>query len=156
MKKITILMAAAIFFTACKKENASPDLSKAHLSTAESSTHLTDTITAFDGTYTGTYCPVGFTGAGAPKETPVGIILSGGTFRNSSLLSDVGSGLVKVTQYGLNFSNNDAFPANTSYTNVSLGGDYSYTVKGDSLILKFLFTNVPQQNYTITYKLKKQ
>jgi hypothetical protein len=138
MKRLSILLLAAILASACQKENA--------FSSAGSSMQL-------DGTYTGTYQITSPTATVQSIPITVQILVSGNNFKSGDLniYHSVGEGSLKVNKDSIEFSNVDAFPGSGSFTNAGLSGNYNYTVKGDSL-----FLSKPENFNSCIYKLKKQ
>ena len=134
MKIVTILLLAVLLASACKKEKHAPDLT---------------------GTYTGLFNAIPLHPTAQPGDpSPVQLIISGNDF-NSGTGPDfitVGGGSVGVSAGILNFIDLQVFPQNTSInTSAVLHDNYSYTVKGDSLLLSKTTLDV-----TYTYKFKKQ
>jgi hypothetical protein len=134
MKRVAILMLAVVLTSACKKEKHTPDLT---------------------GTYTGLFnaTPLHPT-AQLGDPLPVQLIISGDTFKSGQSITynPVGGGDVQISTMVVDFTNNQAFPDNTSINTAAvLHDNYSYTVEGDSLLLSKTALDV-----TYTYKFKKQ
>jgi hypothetical protein len=134
MKRIAIFMLAAVLASACKKEKHTPDLT---------------------GTYTGLFKTTLVNTTLPPIDpSPVQLIISGNTFKSGTGVAyiTVGGGDLRTSTGVLNFTNNQAFPDNTSVnTSAVLNSSYNYTVKGDSLLLSKTSVDV-----IYTYKFKKQ
>ena len=120
--------------SACKKDKKAPQL---------------------NGTYTGTFSESNL----SVTQNPIGLfkvqlIISGNNFQSGqgAAYITVGAGTVQTSTSVLNFTDTEAFPANTSInSSAALSNSYNYTVRGDSLMFSKTVSNA-----TYTYKLKKQ
>jgi len=127
-------MLVVVLASACKKEKHTPDLTGTY-------TGLFNTATGNNTSQTGT-------------PSPVQLIIAGNNFNSGTGITyiPVGGGDVKISTSVLNFTDKLAYPDNTSVnTSAVLHDSYSYTIKGDSLLLSKTALDV-----TYTYKFKKQ
>jgi hypothetical protein len=133
MKKLSIVILALMLASSCKKEK-----SKAQLS----------------GTFTGTFYQTQTGVTTQSAALPVQVIISGNNFATGigEHYYTVGDGTLEVSDDVLDFTNKDAFPANTQFnSSAALHDSYHYTIKGDSLLF-----NRTEAAGTAIYKLKKQ
>jgi hypothetical protein len=164
MKKLSILMLAAMLLVACQKENTLPKNSGSFTgSTGNTSPQPGPSASTFpmsipsEGTYSGNFS-LSTTGLVQVAKLPVQIVFTGSQFTSGDLqlYYSVGDGIVGLNDNVLSFTNHDAFPgyiigSSIPLSDVGLSGNYVYDIKGDSLLLIKTLSDV-----TYTYKLKKQ
>jgi hypothetical protein len=150
MKKLSIFLLAAILSSGCQKENKSPNSTGTSLQPGGSHSQQNQTPSLTDGTYSGLFeyeSAVNHPGhlAGTVLLTITGINFNSGT------PAYLGFGTYEVNSGSIQFSPGEVLPAIEPFISSELVGGYSYTVKGDSLLL-----NKTEYNGTFTYKLKRQ